>query len=410
LTPEVVFADQRRRLLTATIEVLAEGGYRAVTVRGLSERAGVSTHTFYRQFANAADCIGFASETTMLGALRQMEEARLPTNDWEESFQAVITSLMQYFANSPEAAAVVLTEAFDAGPSVRLRLEAVIGTVAHLFAELLGASPRPITVPRRLSKGMVAGVLRIARQTSLAGRVDELPKLAPELSEWVLSLVAPARKAAFRTSAHARTGASPRREADPFPDGRGHRALLAAGDDRDRMIRATVRLAAADGFGNLTVTRIRRSAGVSRRSFNANFASVSECFLSSLELVVRSAVTWAKAWAESEADRDRRTTRLMTALCAQAARNGALASLVLVGVLDPGREGLLCRENLLDAGATRMGDELAPLMCDQAVALSASMAAAWEIAANETAAGRSSNLPALSPLLAKVVLAPLRSE
>jgi hypothetical protein len=100
----------------------------------------------------------------------------------------------------------------------------------------------------------------------------------------------------------------------------------------------------------------------------------------------------------------------MTALCAQAARNGALASLVLVGVLDPGREGLLCRENLLDAGATRMGDELAPLMCDQAVALSASMAAAWEIAANETAAGRSSNLPALSPLLAKVVLAPLRSE
>jgi AcrR family transcriptional regulator len=404
----VVFADQRRRLCGAAIELVADCGYDRVTVRALSREAGVSTRTFYRQFANVADCVGFASESTMLCALQRMREAGSAAQDREDGVNAATASLMRYFASYPDAASVVLTEAFDAGPSVLVRLKTVTSTFEQVFADLLSTSPNPAIVPPQLVSGMVAGMLRTARATSVAGRAAELPEFASDISGWMLSLASTASEDSFRPFALTWSGSSSRREATPFPDGRRYGNAAPGADDRERILRATVRLAAADGFASLTIPRIRRVAGVSRQSFNTYFASVPDCFLASLEWLVRAAATRAQAWAASEKDQERRTRRLLLALCAQAARNGALASLVLIGVLDPGRDGLLCRESLLEVGATSIRSELAPLKPVGDLALNASTAAAWQIASAEVAAGRTSRLPGISPLLAHVILAPTR--
>src|SRR5437016_4906407 len=40
----------RRRILQATLELVLEGGYEALQVRALSERAGVSSRTIYAHF------------------------------------------------------------------------------------------------------------------------------------------------------------------------------------------------------------------------------------------------------------------------------------------------------------------------------------------------------------------------
>ena len=47
---------QRARLLDATFAVVAEHGYRRMTVRRVSGRAGVSNKTFYDLFADREDC------------------------------------------------------------------------------------------------------------------------------------------------------------------------------------------------------------------------------------------------------------------------------------------------------------------------------------------------------------------
>lgn len=410
LAPQAVFDHQRERLKVATAELLAESGYGGVTVRGLAQRAGVSTRTFYRQFTNIPDCVGFATEAALSGALRQMEEASRPIGDREAALGAAIASLMRFFARNPTEAAMVLTEAFDAGPPVVLRLKAATGTVERFFVELLSvSSPSRIAGPRRLAKGIVAGALRIARLTSLTGRATDLPKFAPDLTNWVLAMTDPAGAGGIGGTSRPVGASSPRREKDPFPDVRAFRMVVPAGDDRERIVKATLRLAATDGFASLTVTRIRRGAGVSRRSFNDNFPSVTDCFLSSLEWVVRSAALRAKAWAAGEEEGDRRIGRVLIALCAQAARNNALSSLVLVGVLEPGRAGLLCREQVLDAGVGGMQSDLRLGSAGRSVALDASVGAAWEIAAAEASAGRSSRLPGLSPLLTRVMLASTRS-
>jgi AcrR family transcriptional regulator len=393
----------------ATTELIIESGYSRVTVRALSKRAGVSTRTFYRQFANVDDCVAYAAESTMLSALQEMEAAGSAAHDWEDAFRAATASLMRYFSSNPEATSVALVEAFDAGPAVLIRLRSVIGTFEQLFTDLLGRSPDPVTVPRQLASGMVAGALRIARATAVAGRAAELPGFAPDIGSWMLALASMPRGELFRPFALTRAGSGARREANPFPDGRQSGAAALGGDDRERILRATVRVAAADGFANLTIPQIRRVAGVSRQSFNTHFASVGECFLASLEWLVRSAAARAQAWAANEEDQVRRTHRLLIALCAQAARNGTVANLVLVGILDAGRTGLLSREGLLEVGAASMRRELAPYSPAGEVALSASMAAVWQIAATEVAAGRTNRLPGISPLLAHVILAPVRA-
>ncbi|HET7444457.1 MAG TPA: TetR/AcrR family transcriptional regulator [Solirubrobacterales bacterium] len=399
-------ADQQRRLRDAMISLVADRGYGGVTVRALTKEAGVSTRAFYGHFTNTEECLAFACESTMLCALRRVDEAGSAARHWEDGLRAAVASLMWEVAGRPAAARVVLIEAFDGGPLVLERIESVTGTFESSLANLLSTAPGNGGFPRRLITGMVAGAIRIARTTTLSGRANELPDLAPELSEWMLSMV---REGATPPPAPARASSGPRREADPFPDGGWTSEVASIGDDRERIIRATLRLAAADGFGGLTIPRIRVAAGVSRRSFDSYFPDVTDCFLDSLEWMLRSAAARARAWAAREADVDRRVQRLILALCAQAARNAVMTSLAFLAILEPGREGLIRRERLLTLAAASIRGELSPPGRVPDLSLEASVAAAWEIAQAEIRANRTASLPSLSSLLTYAVTAPARS-
>jgi len=48
----VVARNQRERLVAAMAEVCAEGGYAEASVARVAKRAGVSSLTFYKQFAD----------------------------------------------------------------------------------------------------------------------------------------------------------------------------------------------------------------------------------------------------------------------------------------------------------------------------------------------------------------------
>lgn len=52
----LVTTGPRERILAAMVEVVAERGFARTTVRSVSERAGVSTRTFYEEFASVREC------------------------------------------------------------------------------------------------------------------------------------------------------------------------------------------------------------------------------------------------------------------------------------------------------------------------------------------------------------------
>jgi AcrR family transcriptional regulator len=406
LTAGAVFADQDRRLREALFELVAESGYDGVTLRGVSKLAGVSTHSFYRHYANLDEFFGSICESTMLHALQQMATVSTAGRDREEGLRRGVRSLMKDFAAGPDAARLALVDGLVAGPAIRQRIKAVTRTFELLLAELL-QDPTRRPQPRQLALGMVAGMMRVVRATALAGRADQLPGLADDLSRWILSL---AREEPIEPQLPTRSGLprGRRRETQPFPDRRQGCDSSPASDERERILRAVARLAAAGGLARLSIRRIRTEAGVSRRAFDTHFSGVTDAYLESIERMAISAAAEADRWAAGGGSGEQHSKRLVLALCAQAARNSGLAAMVLLGILEGGREGLLRREQLVTLAAGYLW-AAADLPDDSGVGAEASAAAVWDIACAEIEAGRASRLPQLTPLLCSVVLAPVAS-
>jgi AcrR family transcriptional regulator len=406
LPAERVLADQRRRLHGAMIALVDGAGWSGVRVRSLARAAGVSTSTFYKHFANTDECLASTFDAVMATALRRSAAAQRRQPDWSESLRAAVAKLMEDLAGEPRAARLALLDVFAAGPSARKRIGGAVGELEQLLAASFTTAPRTVTAPRHLVAGMTAGMLRVARTTTLAGRGEELPGLANELCDWMLSLPNPEVLSLLAKPAGTAASRS-RREPRPFPTEGAAGCDGGLADDRERLLRAAVKLATMEGFANVTAPRLRAEAGVSRRRFEAGFESLDECFLDGVETVAGEAAERARSWSKGTAGWERRTCRFVLALCAQAARDRASARLAFRGIFGAGRTGLLRRERMVGRVATELRATVPAARRPSPIAAEASVAAAWHIAQSDIAAGRARALPAVAPLLSYVVLAPI---
>ena len=248
-------------------------------------------------------------------------------------------------------------------------------------------------------------MLRVARTTTLTGRAAELPGLADQIGDWMLTLPS-TEVLSLRAAADEQASAS-RREPLPFPaaeqPGRGGEGA----SERDRLLRATLKLAVANGPSTLTAPQVRSEAGVSRRCFDSTFGGVEECFLESVEAVAGKAAAGARTWSADADDWERSTCRFVLALCAQAARNRTQTRLVFLGIFSAGHPGLLRREGMVSRMAAELRQTVPAGHRPSGIVAEASVAATWQIAQSDIAARRAQALPRVAPLLAYVLLAPI---
>jgi AcrR family transcriptional regulator len=403
LAAEEVLEDQRQRLHGAMAVLVDEGGWGKVRVRSVARTAGVSTSTFYKHFANTDACFASAFDAAMTEILGRSAAAQRRRRDWRGALRAAVAGVTEQLAGDPRAARMTLLEVFSAGPGARRRIGHAVTELERLVAGSFQTASSPVPAPRHLVAGMTAGMMRVARTTIASGRADELPDLADELSGWMLSLPHLEIVSLLRGRGEAGQG---RREAKPFPTVVAASSCATA-DERERLLRATARLAANEGVAALTAPRVRAEAGVSRRRFDAHFAALEECFLDSVETVARDSVGRAGEWAAEADDWTVRVCREVLALCAQAARARPLARLVFLDIFAPGRAGLQRREEMVTRAAVALRETAPEGRRPSPLAAEASVAAAWHIAQAEVAAGRARQLPAIAPLLSYVVLAPM---
>jgi AcrR family transcriptional regulator len=401
LTVDEVQADQRRRLHAAVIGLVAQDGWGSIRMRSLIRVARVSSASFYESFASADECLASALDEAVTKVVRPSTSAQHEGDDWCSSIEAATTTLANEIAGHPEASRVAFVEVFAAGTITR-RL------IPNLFAELqsvLGLSfktaPDSPPISRHLLAGMTAGLLRVVRQTILAGRTRDLPLVAKHLTVWLSSLPAPEV-----ASLLGRPPEVARREPKPLPDEPGLRAQAVIGD-RECLLKAASRLAASDGYGSLTPQRIRAAAGVSRRRFEENFSGSDECFLGSVQLMAGECAARADEWSSDTDEWARRTCRMILAITAQIARDPRHARLAFIDVYGPGDAGLLCREGLVSEAAEKFHLAVPKDRRPSRLSSEASVAAAWQIAQSTVAAGRAHDLPTVAPLLGYIFLAPV---
>ena len=75
-------ASQRERLIDAIIELAGQHGYQGLSIAQISARAGVSSATFYEQFADREDCLLAAYRDATERTLAADAEPRWPEGEW----------------------------------------------------------------------------------------------------------------------------------------------------------------------------------------------------------------------------------------------------------------------------------------------------------------------------------------
>src|SRR6201991_5046320 len=106
LTREEVAAQQRPRILAATVDVVAELGYPETRVVDVIKRAGVSRETFYEFFDGREDCF-LAAFDLAPGALYRGTELAYESasgQPWAERVRVALETFLGMIAESPELA------------------------------------------------------------------------------------------------------------------------------------------------------------------------------------------------------------------------------------------------------------------------------------------------------------------
>ena len=192
LDPEEVRRDQRERLQTAMVELIARRGYRAVRILDVTTLARVSRPTFYSLYADKEALFLGAYDEISGRAARAVIKAYEADGSDREHLEMGIRAFAGLAAAEPEAMSLFVLGAFGAGSKALERrnrtLEALERTVnanrdptsrkqtVDLTVKVLIGGVREVTAAR-LRRGRLKRTARARRRARRMGRL--LPVEAP---------------------------------------------------------------------------------------------------------------------------------------------------------------------------------------------------------------------------------------
>ncbi|MEY2567672.1 MAG: hypothetical protein QOE35_2201 [Actinomycetota bacterium] len=153
MSREEVELSQRKRLLDATTDAVAELGYVKTTVADILARAGVSRATFYQLFRDKEECFqaAYQANADLVAAAMAVALDGLQSGEELDPLARLDRVLGMYLAalrNAPALAQVFLVEVYAAGPEAieqrRASLEGFVDIVAETHrgeTGVLGTDP-----------------------------------------------------------------------------------------------------------------------------------------------------------------------------------------------------------------------------------------------------------------------------
>lgn len=420
LTREQVEQDQRERLRSAMIELIAERGYPAVRILDLTQLAHVSRPTFYNLYADKEELLLSAYEDIAGRTTIRIAEAFAEGGDAAESLSLALQAFAEMAAAEPEAMTLALLGTFGAGPRALERRNrtttALEQTVSAGRAHAWSEQPRDLT-----AKFLIGGVREVAATRLRAGRAEELPALAEELGAWAqcypqtlpLGLEGSQR---LRKRAPAEQPASPPRvERAPgerrLPSGRHDLAREeVVKSQRERIVDATAEIVAEKGFAGLTIPEIASRANVSHETFYEMYPTKHDAFLGAQKVGLHQALrTTAEAYASAGSDWPEGVAAGLNALMDFVCSEPSHAHLTLVDTFGASPAAIEIRENALAAFTEylRPGFDHAELDTEvPAVAAEAVAGGIWQVLHHYIEHKRLDELCDASPQLVYLTLNP----
>ena len=180
-------ADQRRRILEATADLVAERGFAETTIEQIVRRARVGYATFYKHYADKEEAFLALLDAAIERTVYVVEEAYdREAGPWPDKVGAGLGALLELAAAHPGVARACLVEAPTAGPEAAARHEAALKRFAPLLRPGRELNPRRDKLPESLEETLSGGVLWVINQRLIAGEAEKLRGLLPEALEFLL--------------------------------------------------------------------------------------------------------------------------------------------------------------------------------------------------------------------------------
>jgi AcrR family transcriptional regulator len=183
LPRQFVVHNQRARLVEAAMHVFGTRSFGDARVADVLEIAVISRKTFYEQFADKEACFMAAYDDAAAQAREVFHSAAAEHESREDRIRAGVQALLEFLADQPELARLLVVEVTGAGPSALRRRNEGVRTLAALLADTEEDPPLAAQVT-------AGGIWEVIHAVVLDGRVREVPELADLLVDVALAQVA----------------------------------------------------------------------------------------------------------------------------------------------------------------------------------------------------------------------------
>jgi AcrR family transcriptional regulator len=272
----------RERLLHTAAELVSQGTYATTTVAQISSRAGVSTATFYKLFADKEQCFlhGYRHVAgELVGGLKRRAEETDPSLVW----RATLDGLFELAAEQPQTILLLAAEAKLStrhGVQARDRLLAEIESIVER-----GRAPGEAAVLDIPAKAIVGATVRLLVRR-LREENSDLEELRGALLRWIESYErsGQARWQTLTPTAGLQAGPASYSAGltPPARPSRGRTRLSAvqvAEHQRQRILHATAAVTTENGYAETTVADIVAGAGLAREVFYRHFRDKQDAFM-----------------------------------------------------------------------------------------------------------------------------------
>lgn len=193
LSPEVVRASQRERLVRAMVESVAERGYAATTVPEVVATARVSRNAFYDHFSDKTECFIAACDEEaglLLDALLDF----VSEPDWVEALRGGLRAYLAWWRDRPAFSRAYFLELPSAGPRAIEQRERAYERFREMW-RALGARARaeqPELPPLRdiVPRVLTSAITELVAEEVREGRTERLDRLHGDLLELMVRLLA----------------------------------------------------------------------------------------------------------------------------------------------------------------------------------------------------------------------------
>jgi AcrR family transcriptional regulator len=187
LRREVIVHHQRERILAAVVELVAERGYRAVSVAAIVKRARTGRLKFYELFDSKEDSFLAAYDAGLEQASGRVGSALEGADDsLAERLDAGIGALLGFLDERPDLARAMVVEAPLLGAAMGDRRESTVAAFRPLLAGARDGAGKKARLPADLEESIFDGLYWLLYDAILAGKPKRLTRLRPALVEFAL--------------------------------------------------------------------------------------------------------------------------------------------------------------------------------------------------------------------------------